>query len=171
MAGSVHTEHGWKRQKQSACWLQPEWRVQCQCGRSPRLVLEPPTILHGSGSPLPRVSYRTSLVNLYANDLIVITESPEELKQTLILWKTNMEGKGLRVNMGKTKIPISGLVLDVLRKSGKQPCGVCLKGVGKIPFSSVDVPVGSTRNAVASLAAWSLMPAPGVNGALNRSDQ
>ena len=51
------------------------------------------------------------------------------IQQKLILWKTNMEGKGLRVNMGKTKVLISGPRLDVLQKSGKDICGVCLKGV------------------------------------------
>ena len=39
-----------------------------------------------------------------------------------------MEGKGLRINMGKTKVLISGL--DVFQKSGKDACGMCLKGVG-----------------------------------------
>ena len=38
-----------------------------------------------------------------------------------------MKGKGLRVNIGKTKVVISGL--DMLQKSVKDPCGVCLKGV------------------------------------------
>ena len=46
-------------------------------------------------------------------------------------WKTEMEKKGLRVNMGKTKIMESGINLDVLKKSGKYPCGVCLTGVGR----------------------------------------
>ena len=41
-----------------------------------------------------------------------------------------MEKKGLRVNMGKTKIMESGINLDVLKKSGKYPCGFCLTGVG-----------------------------------------
>ena len=44
-------------------------------------------------------------------------------------WKT--EKKDLCVNMGKTKIYMeSGINLDVLKKSGKFPCGVCLTGVG-----------------------------------------
>ena len=42
-----------------------------------------------------------------------------------------MERKGLRVNMGKTKLMVSGSNLDVLRKSGKYPCGVCQAGVGR----------------------------------------
>ena len=56
--------------------------------------------------------------------------SLEELQEKLILWKANMEGKGLWVNMGKTKVLISGPGLDVLPKSGKDPCSMCLKGVG-----------------------------------------
>ena len=39
--------------------------------------------------------------------------------------------KELRVNMGKTKLMVFGSNLDVLRKSGKYPCGVCQAGVGK----------------------------------------
>ena len=30
VVGLAHTEHVWKWQKQSACWLQHEWRVQCK---------------------------------------------------------------------------------------------------------------------------------------------
>ena len=32
--------------------------------------------------------------------------------------------------MGKTKIMVSGMDLDLLMRSGKDPCGVCQKGVG-----------------------------------------
>ena len=34
------------------------------------------------------------------------------------------------MNMGKTKIMVGGLDLDLLKRSGKVPCGVCQKGVG-----------------------------------------
>ena len=36
-----------------------------------------------------------------------------------------MEKKDLGMDMGKTKI-----MVDLLKKSGKDPCGVCLTGVG-----------------------------------------
>ena len=42
-----------------------------------------------------------------------------------------MEQKGLRVNMPKTKVMTSGYGLDVLVKSGRYPCAVCLRGVGE----------------------------------------
>ena len=56
--------------------------------------------------------------------------SKEELLVKVKTWKTEMEKKGLQVNMGKTEIMESGINLDVLKKSGKYPCGVCLTGVG-----------------------------------------
>ena len=66
---------------------------------------------------------------LYADDLMISAGSMEELLVKVKTWKTEMEKKGLRVNMGKTKIMESGINLDVLKKSGKYPCGVCLTGV------------------------------------------
>ena len=62
---------------------------------------------------------------LYADDLVISAESMEELLVKVQTWKTEMEKKGLRMNMGKTKIMESGINLDVLKKSGKYPCGVC----------------------------------------------
>ena len=41
-----------------------------------------------------------------------------------------MEAKGLRVNMGKTKLMVTGHDLDVLKDSGTYPCAVCRTGVG-----------------------------------------
>ena len=41
----------------------------------------------------------------------------------------------LQVNMGKTKIMVSGLDLDLLKKFGKDPCSVCKKGAGSIAIS------------------------------------
>ena len=67
---------------------------------------------------------------MYADDLMISAESMEELLVKLMTWKTEMEKKGLRVNTGKTKIMVSGMDLELLKKSGKDPCGVCQKGVG-----------------------------------------
>ena len=41
-----------------------------------------------------------------------------------------MENKGLRVNMKKTRILISGSGLDLLKSFDKFPWEVCCKGVG-----------------------------------------
>ena len=58
---------------------------------------------------------------LYADDLMISAESMKELLVKVQTWKTEMEKKGLRVNMGKTKIMESGINLDVRKKSGKYP--------------------------------------------------
>ena len=66
--------------------------------------------------------------------IVIITESREKLPEKLIIWKTNTEGKGLRVNMGKTKVLISGLGHNVLQKSDRDLCDVCLNDVGTNPI-------------------------------------
>ena len=68
---------------------------------------------------------------LYADDLAIIAETIEELSQKLDAWKVNLEKKGLRVNMKKTKIMFSGVNMDTLIDTGANPCGVCRSGVGK----------------------------------------
>lgn len=67
---------------------------------------------------------------LYADDLVAMADSLEGLEEKVKLWKIGMEEKGLRVNMGKTKILVSGPQLDLLKKTGKYPCAICLTGTG-----------------------------------------
>ena len=62
---------------------------------------------------------------------MVSAQSMDELLVKLRRWSSEMEKKGLRVNMAKTKLMVSGSNFDVLRKSGKYPCGVCQAGVGR----------------------------------------
>jgi len=54
---------------------------------------------------------------LYADDLAVIAETEEELIKRLNEWKDNMESKGMRVNMNKTKVMISGEHQKVRQKA------------------------------------------------------
>ena len=67
---------------------------------------------------------------LYADDLAVIAETEEELIKRLKEWKDNVESKGMRVSMNKTKVMISGERQKVRQKAVRWPCGVCSKGVG-----------------------------------------
>ena len=55
----------------------------------------------------------------------------------------------MRMNKGKTKIMVGGLDLDLLKRSGKVPCGVCQKGVGS---NAILLCARYTRNAVTSKA-------------------
>ena len=59
---------------------------------------------------------------LYADDLMISAVFTEELLVKLKTWKSEMEKKGLWVNMGKIKIMMTGINLDLLKKTGKDPC-------------------------------------------------
>jgi hypothetical protein len=68
---------------------------------------------------------------LYADDLVILAESEEELKKKVLKWKKAMEAKGLKVNLGKTKVMFGGEEGEVEELMCKWPCGVCSKGVGR----------------------------------------
>jgi hypothetical protein len=67
---------------------------------------------------------------LYADDLVLVAETKEDLLVKVKAWKDGLESKGLRVNVSKTKVMHS--VVDSGRQvdSGKYPCGICRSGVG-----------------------------------------
>ena len=67
----------------------------------------------------------------YADDLVTIAEALDNLLAKFYKWKKGLEPKGLKVNVGKTKVMTSRRDLNSLVKSGKFPCGVCVKGVGQ----------------------------------------
>ena len=67
---------------------------------------------------------------LYADDLLLIAYTQEECISKLKASKAGMESKGLRVNIKKTMFMVSGVDLDVLKKSGKYFCAVWCKDVG-----------------------------------------
>jgi len=85
---------------------------------------------------------------LYADDLAVIAETEEELIKRLNEWKDNMESKGMRVNMNKTKFMISGERQKVRQKAVRWPCGVCSKGLVAIHYSIIVARNGYIRNVV-----------------------
>ena len=60
-----------------------------------------------------------------------MADNIEELEILLERWKSGMEQKGLRVKSGKTKVMISKHKRNPQNKTGKFPCSVCLKGVGR----------------------------------------
>ena len=66
---------------------------------------------------------------LYADDLALMAESRAELLVKIQRWKEGMERKGLRVNMGKTKVMKCQFSSVQAVDTGQWPCGVCHKGV------------------------------------------
>jgi len=56
-------------------------------------------------------------VLLYADDLVVIAETEDDLITRLNEWKDNVENRGMRVNMNKTEVIISGQWQKVTQKA------------------------------------------------------
>ena len=87
--------------------------------------------------------------DLYANDLVIITESLEECVRRLLTWKEAMEKKGLRVNAGKMKIVQAWTSCRV--KASFHAPSVALEWTA-IASSATAASTGCTRNAVSSSA-------------------
>jgi hypothetical protein len=68
---------------------------------------------------------------LYADDLVLIAETEEQLLSKIKIWKDSLESKGLKVNVGKSKVMKCGVDLKKSVETGKWPCGICKKGVGR----------------------------------------
>ena len=66
---------------------------------------------------------------LYADDLVLMADTKELLVEKIHKWKAGMEGKGLRVNMGKNKVMRCQNRKGQLKNSGKFPCRDCKKKV------------------------------------------
>jgi len=74
--------------------------------------------------------FRISLPwELYADDLVVTAETEDNLIKRLNEWKDNVENRGMRVNMSKTKVMISGERQKVMQKAVRWSCSVCGRGV------------------------------------------
>ena len=84
----------------------------------------------------------------YADDLVLLAESREKLMEKISIWKEGLESKGLRVNVGKTKVMKCHVAANMQVESGKYPCGICGKGVGRNSIQCGAVRNGSIRNAV-----------------------
>ena len=69
---------------------------------------------------------RRGVVNelLCADDLIIMREDMENLKERFWNWKDALESKGLKVNTRKTKLMVRRSEGE-LYKSKIDPCGVC----------------------------------------------
>src|SRR6266516_2605605 len=67
---------------------------------------------------------------LYADDLVLLTESRVELERRLTEWISILKEKGFRVNIGKTKVMNCKVGVGKVENSGKFSCGICRKGVG-----------------------------------------
>ena len=72
---------------------------------------------------------REGLMNkiLYADDLVLMSESIENSKNKFLKWKEAFESKGLKVSLKKTKVMVSSSKGKVL-KSSVDPCSSAARG-------------------------------------------
>ena len=66
---------------------------------------------------------------LYADDLVLLADSEDDLKRKLQRWKNGLEAKGSRVNVRKTKVMKCGVGLQKVVDSRKYPYEMCGKSV------------------------------------------
>jgi len=59
----------------------------------------------------------TLLWELYTEDFVVIGEIEDHLIKSLNQWKDNLQNRGMRVNMNKTKVMISGEWQKITQKA------------------------------------------------------
>ena len=86
---------------------------------------------------------------LYADDLVVIAETEEDLIMWLNEWKNNVENRGMRVNMNKTKVMISGERQKPVQKAARWPHVVYVAEVlVVIQYNVLVVTSGYTRSVV-----------------------
>ena len=65
---------------------------------------------------------------LYADDLVLMSETMEGLREKFQKWKLELESKGMKVNLGKTKVMVSGAEGEI-NTSKIDPCDICGKRV------------------------------------------
>ena len=66
---------------------------------------------------------------LYADDLVIMAPTMEQLGRRVADWRASLLGKGLKVNAGKSKVMVGSSGWKMIVNSGKWPCGVCGKEV------------------------------------------
>ena len=73
---------------------------------------------------------REGLLNeiLYADDLVPMSKNLEDLRERFQRWRGALESKGMKVNIRKTEMMVSGAEGEIVR-SKVDPCGMCGKRV------------------------------------------
>ena len=63
---------------------------------------------------------------LYADDLVLMSETMEGPGNKFLKWMEALESNGLKVNLGKIKVMVCGnITKDDVSKSKVDPCGAC----------------------------------------------
>ena len=66
---------------------------------------------------------------MYADDLVIMAPTMEQLGTRVADWRASLLGKGLKVNAGKSKVMVGSSGGKMIVNCGKWPCGVYGKGI------------------------------------------
>ena len=84
---------------------------------------------------------------LCADDLVLMGETMEELRENFDEWREAFESKGMRVNLRKTKLMKSGMEEEAF-DSKIDPCSVCgTRVISNSVLCTQHVVSGSTQDA------------------------
>ena len=110
---------------------------------------------------------------LYADDLVLTAESKEAVKALFDAWSGAMELRGLKINIGKTKLMVSGKENQAATPTGQYPCAACNRGVGanSILCCSCDKWCHKRCTGLSSLAGITAYTCPVCSGTLQRPVQ
>ena len=82
---------------------------------------------------------------LYADDLVIMARTMEQLGRRVADWRASLLGKGLKVNAGKSKVMVGSSCGKMIVNSGKWPCS---KGYRQTLFSAQYVKNGFTNGSM-----------------------
>ena len=69
---------------------------------------------------------------LYADDLVLMAPTMEQLGRRVAERRASILEKGLKVNAGKSKVMVGSSGWKMIVNSGKWPCGVWERSTGKL---------------------------------------
>ena len=93
-----------------------------------RSVLSPLLFAIGMGVVMENAKVGLIKEILYADDWVLMSQTMEGLRKRFLKWISALEGKGLKMNLEKTKVIVCVLESEVMW-SRIDPCGICGKRV------------------------------------------
>ena len=77
---------------------------------------------------------------------MLTAESEHDVLERFVRWRKELGLRGLKVNMEKTKMMVTGRSSTQKIKTGKCSWGCCGKGVGLTQYYVLNVTIGATRD-------------------------
>ena len=105
-------------------WIGLVRRIFCESWCTPRICVVTFVVCNSKRSSNRKCKARLDEANSLCRRFGPNGETMEELRENFDEWRETFESKGMRVNLGKTKLMVSGMEVETLY-SKIDPCGVC----------------------------------------------